>query len=110
MKAILFLFMIVSLNFAHAATVPTGDFDCSKTRGSFHVSISSPGSITLMEVRHVLDQEETTLQGPALVSSQKFANGSFLNRIRLPGSSIELFFDDQGNLGIEPKTLDCRKI
>ncbi len=110
MKALLILLFLGFANLAYATAAPTGDFDCSKARGSFNVSITSQGSLIFMEVRHVLDREETTLQGPVLLSNQKRSDGSSLNRIRLPGSNVELFFDDQGRLGLEPGTLDCRKI
>jgi|GEM_PF-4571370 len=110
MKALLILTFLVSANWVYAADVPTGNFDCSQTRGSFTISITSQTPLTFVEVRHVLDQEETTLQGPALISKNKRSNGSTLNRIYLLGSNVELFFDDQGHLGLEPGTLNCRKI
>jgi len=105
--ALAFLFTAPSF----ASTIPTGSFDCSKSRGSYLVEISNTNSNAyFLNVKHVVDETETELEGYALVVKQKSRKDKSFNLIRLPGSNIELHFDDEGNLGLDRGANFCKKM
>lgn len=110
MKRVIIFLIAGSVNVANAFAIPTGDFDCSRKKGSLHVSITNAGKGIFLEFHHTMGSEETVLQGNALLGSHKFADGTVLNRVSLPGSSVELYFDVRGNLGLDRNSLDCRKL
>lgn len=109
MKFLIFL-AFGATSFAHAAGVPSGNFDCSRKKGLLHVTIDSATPGVFLKVDHEMDNETTILDGYALVVSQKRADGTLINYMRLPGSNFELYFDDQGRVGLDRNTLDCRKM
>lgn len=110
MKNLIILLVIGWSTVSNAAGVPIGKFDCSPAKYTFHVTLTSAGAGTYLQVHHVADKEEADLQGYALIALQKFADGSVVNLIKLPGANVELYFDDQGRLGLDRNSLDCRKI
>lgn len=109
MKFLMF-FALGATGFAHAAGVPSGNFDCSQKKGLLHVTIDIATPGVFLKVDHEMDSETTTLEGYGLVASLKLADGTLLNHIRLPGSNFELYFDDQGRVGLARDRLDCRKM
>lgn len=110
MKKLILSLVVGATSFANAAVVPTGSFDCSLKKGMFHVSIAETSAGITLEVHHQVNNEQTTLSGFALIVNQKLADGSEINRLRLAGSTVELFFDAQGNVGLDRDALNCRKM
>ena len=110
MKNSIILLVIGWTTISNAAGVPIGKFDCSPARDTLHITLTNAGAGTYLQVHRVIDREEADLQGHALIASLKHADGSVDNLIRLPGANLELYFDDQGHLGLDKNSLDCRKI
>ncbi len=96
---------------AYAASPPLGKFDCSLQRGQFVVEVSRPnGGFYYAKVEHVIDAEETKIEGPLLVAQQKSSNGKSFQRIRLPGSNVEFYFDEDGKIGLSRDHLNCKRM
>lgn len=110
MKNFILSFLVGATSFASAAAVPTGKFDCSLKKGMLHVSVLQTSVGITLEVHHEVNNEQTTLSGFAIIVNQKLADGTEVDRLRLPGSTVELFFDAQGNLGLDRSALNCRKM
>ena len=109
MKFIPFAFLAIVAS-SYAASVPTGNFDCGQYQGSYLVNISqSADGSYFMRVKNVNNGTETELEGHALVAKQKAPSNKSFNLIRLPGSNVELFFDQEGNLGLDKNVNSCKK-
>ncbi len=96
---------------APVTPVPTGTFDCSLKKGVYQATIrQSQDNSYYVIVRHSTDKDETMLQGSAMVASYRSTDGVSYNLIRLPGSSVELYFDESGHLGLDRDHMNCRRI
>lgn len=105
----IFLFGIGQL--AYAGNPPIGKFDCSLKKGRYHLEISQPsGTFYYVKVEHVIESEESYIEGPLLVAQQKSSSGKSFQRLRLPGSNLEFYFDDEGRIGLSREYLNCKRM
>ena len=101
------------INFAYATAMPpVGHFVCPLKNGEMSFSISNPMTdIYFLKVLHKLNGDVTNLQGTGMIASfdRSSSKGSF-QVIRLPSTTFEAYFDDQGNIGLVEDALNCQKM
>ena len=98
-------------SFAAGIPAPLGKFDCSLKKGLYEVEVSNfTGQALYLKVHHQLDSQDTFLEGPAMIVSHMDADPrKSFNLIRLPGSTVELYFDAQGRLGLDRGSMNCKQ-
>lgn len=112
-KYLLPTFLSISPLFALASApnVPQGKFDCSRAQGTYEVTLKlSAEGAYIISVRNITADQETLLTGNAMVASVRSSSKPNYNVIRLAGSNVELFFNDQGKIGLDRNELDCKKL
>lgn len=110
MKYVIATLLFTASVTATAATVPTGLYDCSRKVGTLHVEISATGSGYMMAVTSAGEKFNSQSKGFATIVSYSNEGGPQKNSIRLPGTNYAFYYDDNGNLGLNFDTLDCKRM
>jgi hypothetical protein len=112
MKSLVLSFLsIAAATNAFAAVVPAGKFDCTEVKGKYTVNIQKgPGDGYFLNLSIETEKLRMELAGPALIVKVRSNEGGSYNLIRLPGSSIELFYNDAGQLGTSRDRFTCKTL
>ena len=110
-RTLSFVFLFLTAGqFVFAADVPIGKFDCSKRGMTYLITISEAAGTYHLAVEHETTKDHTVLHGYGTVASYRAKDGKAFDLIRLPGSTVELYFDDSGRLGVDRSDLNCKRL
>lgn len=110
--AMIFLSLLAQSAFAGSLAIPFGKFDCSSKAVDLQVTLTDTGlSVPLLSVRLVNSDDQWNMEGfGVVVSRSKSKDNRDFNLIRLPGTRVELYFDEKGNLGLTEDALTCKRL
>ena len=89
-----------------------GKFDCSSKNRNLQVTITDTGlSVPMISIQLANADDQWAMNGlGVVVSRSKSKDNRDFSLIRLPGTTVELYFDDKGNLGLTEDALNCKPL
>ena len=110
--AVIFLNLLAQSAFAGSLAIPFGKFDCSSKAADIQVTLADNGlSVPLLSVRMINADDQWNMEGFGVIASRsKSKDNRDFNLIRLPGTKLELYFDEKGNLGLTEDALTCKRL